>query len=319
MFVAPWLVPPDYVGAMKAGASLGEGLRGQDFQAAEAGNRLRLAYDQLAASSNEHSQSLAAQQESTQAAQALHAQQQTALEAWRHSQELMHQQALTDSEKKVAAAEALRTKTTSDAIGFLGAKDTNVDHAAGVAGPNRPDSMLLPQYPEAINNPVVRHNLEQGAGAQLQSGPIQGVPLLDVSGKPIPGKTAIRTKMGLHVVDDHSLDSPLQTNRMNDARRKAQWETLRPEINALKLRLSKMTANSASRPAAQAKLNALEAKQEALFAAPAGPAGAGATHIWDPATKNFKQAGGAAPAQPDLPPPGYELQPGDELQTQPEE
>lgn len=47
--IPPWLNPPDFVGASRAGAALGLEGRGQDIQVAEAGDRLKLAYDQLEA------------------------------------------------------------------------------------------------------------------------------------------------------------------------------------------------------------------------------------------------------------------------------
>lgn len=53
--IAPWLVPPDYIGAMSRGAGLGLQARAQDIgeeeyaqRQAEAGDRLRLAYATLA-------------------------------------------------------------------------------------------------------------------------------------------------------------------------------------------------------------------------------------------------------------------------------
>jgi hypothetical protein len=51
----PWLTPPDFIGAMRSGASLGLQARGQDradeaqaFEEQSSADRLKLAYDQLA-------------------------------------------------------------------------------------------------------------------------------------------------------------------------------------------------------------------------------------------------------------------------------
>ena len=44
---APWIIPPDYTGAMARGAQLGLSARNQDREEKSAADRLKLAYDQL--------------------------------------------------------------------------------------------------------------------------------------------------------------------------------------------------------------------------------------------------------------------------------
>jgi hypothetical protein len=48
MALGPWNAPPNFIGAMSAGASAGLQARGQDIAQMEAGDRLTLAYQQLA-------------------------------------------------------------------------------------------------------------------------------------------------------------------------------------------------------------------------------------------------------------------------------
>lgn len=52
--IAPWLQPTDYIGVMRAGAGLGLQARAQDVQEEEAGDRLRLAYTQIASQERQH-------------------------------------------------------------------------------------------------------------------------------------------------------------------------------------------------------------------------------------------------------------------------
>lgn len=85
MAIAPWLTPPNFLAAMQAGAQLGLGVRRQDEEESQAGDRLRLAYDQLAANERRAHEAVMARQESAKAALALRAQQMSALESYRQS------------------------------------------------------------------------------------------------------------------------------------------------------------------------------------------------------------------------------------------
>jgi hypothetical protein len=81
--IAPWLVPPNYSAIMEAGAQTGLAVRRQTESEADAGDRLRLAYDTLAAQERRAAQAAADRKELTHASLALRAQQADAMNAYR--------------------------------------------------------------------------------------------------------------------------------------------------------------------------------------------------------------------------------------------
>lgn len=84
--IAPWLTPPNFLGAMEAGASTGLRVRAQAAQEQEAGDRLRLAYDQLAEQERRSAAEMASRHQLASASLALRAQQSDALNAYRQGQ-----------------------------------------------------------------------------------------------------------------------------------------------------------------------------------------------------------------------------------------
>lgn len=89
MAIAPWIVPPDYLAAMKSGASLGLAQRQQDTAEQEAADRLRESYAHLAMQSELGKQRLQAAQQHQQAAMQLKAQQDQMLNQF-HQQEIQN-------------------------------------------------------------------------------------------------------------------------------------------------------------------------------------------------------------------------------------
>lgn len=81
--VAPWLIPPDFVGAMRAGAQLGLEQRQQDIAQSEAADRLRLAYDQLASEEQQRARETQSRMDLAKASLALRGQQMDATQAYR--------------------------------------------------------------------------------------------------------------------------------------------------------------------------------------------------------------------------------------------
>lgn len=69
----PWLTPPNFLGAMEAGASTGLRARQQDIEEYQAADRLKLAYDQLAKQERVASMQALAKQKQGEAALALRA------------------------------------------------------------------------------------------------------------------------------------------------------------------------------------------------------------------------------------------------------
>jgi len=107
---APWLTANNPLQFMERGAQLGVAARGQDLSQMEAGQRLRLSYDQLAASQDEARRRLAAQSAQTSAAQALKGSYESALMGYqeRALAEKQAQLEATTTAKESAAA-ALKT------------------------------------------------------------------------------------------------------------------------------------------------------------------------------------------------------------------
>lgn len=80
-----WLKRPDYVGAMQSGAAAGIALRRGEQEQAQAADRLRLAYEQLATNERIHAEDEAAKLQLAHASMALRAQQNDALNRYREN------------------------------------------------------------------------------------------------------------------------------------------------------------------------------------------------------------------------------------------
>jgi hypothetical protein len=100
----PWLRGPDVLGAMQAGAHVGLQGRAQDIQQAEAADRLRLAYDQLA---KQEEQNMILAQQHGDAAAALRQYRQGLL-AHQKAQDTAANRRADISEKRMEATDALR-------------------------------------------------------------------------------------------------------------------------------------------------------------------------------------------------------------------
>lgn len=81
--IAPWIIPPDYIGAMSRGAQLGLSARAQDEQEKSVGDRLSLAYDTLASEEKRASEAAKASHELASATMAQRAQQAEAMNKFR--------------------------------------------------------------------------------------------------------------------------------------------------------------------------------------------------------------------------------------------
>ncbi len=81
--IAHWLVLPNFLGAMEAGTAAGERARATDIARSEAADRLRYAYDSLAAKEEQAAQLAAQKHELAKAAMELRAQQMQGLQDYR--------------------------------------------------------------------------------------------------------------------------------------------------------------------------------------------------------------------------------------------
>ena len=105
MALGPWNAPPNFIGAMSAGASAGLQARGQDIAQMEAGDRLSLAYQQLA--SEERQRNEAAKQRMQAAQQMMQYKQQQLSLLDQYRQERIAQQGAEAKEKARIAQEAI--------------------------------------------------------------------------------------------------------------------------------------------------------------------------------------------------------------------
>ena len=85
--IAPWLQPPNVLGAMQAGAQVGLAQRAQRMNEIEAAQRLRLAYDQMAALQQREQMQMAMQSQIEGARLAQQLRESNAMEQWRTAQQ----------------------------------------------------------------------------------------------------------------------------------------------------------------------------------------------------------------------------------------
>jgi hypothetical protein len=86
MQIPPWLRPTDTLGAIQAGAQAGLAIRRANDEESQAGDRLRLAYDQLASSERRQSEEAKSKMQLAQASLALRSQQMDAMQSYRAGQ-----------------------------------------------------------------------------------------------------------------------------------------------------------------------------------------------------------------------------------------
>jgi hypothetical protein len=102
---APWINAPNIPEIFRAGAGLGLEARGQDVVAQEAGQRLRLSYDTLAAEQEARRQEAAQRAQQINATLALKAGQQDAMSLFRQQQADLNQQKVLDTERRLGDLE----------------------------------------------------------------------------------------------------------------------------------------------------------------------------------------------------------------------
>lgn len=186
--IAPWLVPPNFLGYIEAGSQAGlakrraadeesqfaqkmaqEGQQESDRQD-DAAQRLKLSYDSLAQQHDLSQQEIAARAMQGQAAMALHQQGQDSLNQWRQQQGQNQQQRLADNETKIAAASALKEKADKDINAFWsdlpdkGLSKSLQDHpfAASEPGIRSAAAQKLINPKAAVQDKIPLANLKSG-------------------------------------------------------------------------------------------------------------------------------------------------------------
>lgn len=121
MPIAPWIVPPSPMEALQAGSRIGLAARQEDVAETQAGDRLRLAYDQLQSQERRATEALKAHMAQQNAAMQLRAQQQQSLDTYRQGMLQSAAERLRMAEER--ASRALQTSdlttTTKDGETYM--------------------------------------------------------------------------------------------------------------------------------------------------------------------------------------------------------
>lgn len=164
MPVAPWLHPPDFLGAMEAGSAAGTRQRAQAASESEAADRLRLAYDSLASHEKMQNETAQAKMAANEAAMDLRRSQMEGLQDYREKQAGFRQQALD------TAADSLQERTRHD---------VSMEEARAAVKSGQATIVEHPEFPgvKFLRNP---------SGAESRISPSERAPSvrLDAAGKP---------------------------------------------------------------------------------------------------------------------------------------
>ena len=109
MPLAPWNIPPNFLGAIQAGAGAGLAARRADLEEQSSGDRLQLAYNQLAEEERQRNEAAQARMQMATAANALRASQIDMLSRY-HQGQLQNQQA-GEAQRAQIAQQVLAQKT----------------------------------------------------------------------------------------------------------------------------------------------------------------------------------------------------------------
>lgn len=157
MALGSWNQIPNFLEAIRAGAGLGAQLRGQDIAESEAGDRLQLAYDQLATQEREASERARLAHENQRAALALRAEQQSSMEQYRRDQIKAREQQLGQAASAAQALQDYRNRTLTetgarnvDTALFHDRMATAAEERAGIGStPFSPTEVTLPSGRQA--------------------------------------------------------------------------------------------------------------------------------------------------------------------------
>lgn len=132
--IAPWLYPKNFVEAMNAGAQAGLAVRRATDEEQQAGDRLRLAYDQLASQEKRESEAARSKLELAHAAMALRARQADAMEAYHQNQIAARNEALKQQQQYQNSALALRQQAMDERKSGKEYGDVEYQDVPGVPG-----------------------------------------------------------------------------------------------------------------------------------------------------------------------------------------
>lgn len=200
--IAPWLQTPDYIGAMRAGAGIGLERARIDTGSAEAADRLKLAYSQLAAQEDRAAE-LAAQR------------QQHAAEALKHQSDMFQFQKQKDAEMQQYRQQEEERKNTAlqELVGYrnsrLGQIDTGQSETARHHG-----------VTESISSEKAKAMIDRGAAEP-------------VTFPEFPGMTFIKQPSGTILKVESEMRSPTVSLDATGAFKGASGAINNPQMRAL--------------------------------------------------------------------------------------
>lgn len=169
MALAPWNTPPNFLGAMQAGASLGAQLRGQDIARSEAADRLSLAYNQLAAEEQQRNESAQMRMQMAREAEAYKQNQLNMLQQWHQAQVENQRQAIDVQRRKLAEpsihfgteGEVLKYDPTSGTVTEMQKPREKAPKQPTVRVPMDPNNPFGPTMTGAYDDPEVQKRLTE--------------------------------------------------------------------------------------------------------------------------------------------------------------
>jgi hypothetical protein len=174
-----WINPPNYLGAMEAGTAAGQRARAQDISTSEAADRLRLAYDSLAA--NERMQGQAAQAKLAQnaAAMELRQAQMEGLQDYREQQMDARAEALKQQADLASKALKQRGDLAAASLDERTAHDVSMEEARNAVKSGQATIVEHPELPgvKFLRNP-------SGAESRITPGERSPTVALDAAGRP---------------------------------------------------------------------------------------------------------------------------------------
>ena len=193
---SPWTYRNDPLQFMEAGARTGLEARGQDLSQMEAGQRLRLSYDSLAAQMENDRRNQALRLGQIGATTALKNAQQDAMTQYRNQQIQDQQERLKQTAAKTAAAADALTAAHDDTAAFV----TEAEKVGAAAA--------LAKHPNA-DKLVVNHVMALEAEKQKQPKPTVEKGKIEFA---LPGKEGLNATRITTALDDPLINSAMGTN-----------------------------------------------------------------------------------------------------------
>jgi hypothetical protein len=203
--IAPWIVPPDYIGAASRGAQLGLSARAQDEEENRAADRLALAYKTLESQERRASEASQARHEQAAAALALRGKQMDALGKYRQERLSEQERALDLRKKSIEDSLDLRKKAMEQSLDLknqaLAGKLTDEEKSSLNAAQNTKrqaqiklaDPNMTPSAREGLSNTIAQADMIIGAISGRTNRPPVAMPSTNAP----PASAALQSRPGV--------------------------------------------------------------------------------------------------------------------------